>query len=335
MAYFSTFTTSPDGWDAAVETFNGAVVMAYQLGDVYGTEWMMFAGRPPGEIVNYPVMQNFTAINEADGLNTADGTGAGGDPATNIANDIVTVEIHVDKPLKQIKYIPRDQIEVRPDLRLPENFAVKLGRSIAEGKTQRIDSMIATAAYAAGNNAFDVTVGGSETRGDALKRVFNEIAAFFDRNGVPMTGRHIMLNSADWYELLGVPGMITREYGGQANVQRPGREIIYANWRIHNGLSKSWSHGTAANGEDWGSITNPGRESNTPGPTSTTDWYQADMVNDLGVAWHEEAWALRHWTAPTTDVDWVSQFNSYKVEARFTQGMRAIQDAGLAVLHLP
>jgi hypothetical protein len=325
-------TISPGLWEAAVETFNGSMVMAYQNGDLYGVDWMMFSGKPPGETVNFPVLRAMTAKNEQDGENTADSAvhTDGKTPLDSIEDDVTTVRLTVDKPLKEYRYIPRDQIEVRPDLRLPDNFAVKLGRAVAEGKTQRIDSLL----WQAGTQLNEVSVadalGTFPTRGEQLKTAFNEMAATFDANGVPSDDRHIMLNPTDWYELLGVPGIITKEYGGQANVQRPGQVIIYANWLIHNGRSISWKKGSSVtSGHDYSTATD--RESGTTSerPSDVLDWYLGDLSNALGVAWHSEGWALRHYVTPTSDVDWVAQFNSYKTEARLTMGARPIQLEGI------
>jgi len=299
---------SSPGWDAAVETFAGFVTHAYQNGDQYGTDKCFFGMKSVGEVYNYPVFQPSTAFNEADGLDMYALM-----PDNN--DDITTTELPVDTPMKDYRLIGLDQIEVRPDLNLGENYAKMLGRALAEGKSIRLNNLLAAAAYGTDgsgspvDNTHDLDVNGSSNVGTDLKAILNTIAATWDETGVPADGRHMMLKSTLWYELLGVPGIITKEYGGQANVQRPGEVIIYANTIIHNGKV------------GFGAVdyTNSAWTERLPSK------YRYNMSNVLAVAWHEEAWALRHWKEPTTMYDWATMHDAFKAEARLTMGAAVIQ----------
>lgn len=310
--------TNNGDWDAAVELFNGEVIHAYQNGDIYGTDKMIFAAKTGAETWNYPVVQPSAAVNEVDGADVTDTAGA---YKTN-ANDITTRELGVDAPLKDIRLLPLDQIEVRPELRLPDNYARMLGRSLAEGKALRITGLLTNAGMGlagAGSTELveqiDVVAARATSTtelGDRLKLAFNGIAAGMDATGIPSSGRHIMLKSEYWYELLGQAGIFTKEYGGQANVQAPGEFISYANFAIHNGKVGFGVDTTA-----------------TPYALRMPAEYEADMTNIMGVAWHEESWAMRHWVEPTMMNDWVPLRDSFKLEARLTMGMTWIQDAGI------
>lgn len=316
-------------WDAAVETFNGQVVMAYQNSDMFGNDKMLFAGKPPGEIVQYPVMRNFIAFNDDDGKDvTVAGNNADGLDKTILDDDIQTTDVVVDKPLKEIKFIPRDQIEIRPDLRLPDNYSRKMGRAISEGKHIRLQNMLAQAARQNVNEATGLTANGA-----ALKAAFDTIAGEMDEAGVPNDdgGRHIFLRSSFWYSLLGQPGIITKEFGGQANVQRPGPALNYGNWTIWNaGVGWGRDYTLADSFADWPAILQSRKPPNAPG-TDSPDQYQEDMSDNVGIAWHWESWALRQWVTPTTDIDWVSHLNAFKVETRMTMGASVLagMDGGI------
>jgi hypothetical protein len=338
-----------DDWDAAVETFNGAVIQAFQNTDQIGTDKMLFDSRPMGETVSYPVMENMAARNEDDGIDISQsaGYGRGTEPTTAPsadgpddyypggglsppvddasvlpASDVRNVRVEVDPVLKENRLIPRDQIQVRPELRLPENYALKLGRAVAEGKYIRCLALLAGSR----DGALDEGLGDASPTADVIANGIRNAASKLDQAGVPNDdgGRHLFLHSPLWYSLLDAEGVITKEFGGQSNVQRPGEVIVYANIIIHNGR--------LGFGVDFGS---DGWEDILVGPTTSTAQttkYRTDMGAVLGILWHRETWALRHWENPSTDIDWVSLRNSFKVEARMIMGCEVIQDNGIVAL---
>lgn len=336
-----------DDWDAAVETFNGQVIQAYQNADQIGTDKMLFDSRPMGETVSYPVMENMAARNEDDGIDitVAAGYGRQQEPATAPSadapadyypgsgtvdpdgtdvlptTDVRNVRVEVDPVLKENRLIPRDQIQVRPELRLPENYALKLGRAVAEGKYIRCLAMLADRR----DLAQDEGLNGATPSADDIANGIRNAASKLDQAGVPNDdgGRHLFLHSPLWYTLLDAEGVITKEFGGQANVQRPGEVIVYANIIIHNGRL-GFGVNFAADG--WPDILQG------PPGTGQVDKYETDMSTVLGLLWHRESWALRHWENPSTDIDWVSLRNSFKVEARMMMGCEVIQDNGIVAL---
>lgn len=300
-----------DDWDAAVEHFNGNVVMAYQNGDQYGTDKMMFAAKSGAETWNYPVMQPSVAVNEADGDNVVTTGGA----FQGNEGDIVTPKLEVDSPLKDIRILPLDQIDVRPELSLPSNYSSMLGRSVAEGKGIRLTGPLANSALGLLSGGGEQTVGvdfQSTTLGNDLKDAFDLVGANMDEAGIPSEGRHCMLRSTYWYSLMGIAGIFTKEYGGQANVRAPGSYIDYANFKIHNGR--------VGFGQDYTA---------SPWDARMPTKYQCDTTLVGAVIWHEESWALRHWKEPTTMNDWVALHNGYKIETRLVMGAIDIQPEGI------
>jgi len=304
-------------WDAAIEQFTGEVIHAYQMSDQYGTDKCIFAAKSVGETWNYPVVENSVAVNAADGPDSS------GNDIVNASNtgyqtnddDIRTPELTVDRPIKDIRYLPLDQLEVRPDLKLPDNYAKMLGRAVGEGKGIRLTGLLANAANDATGgienvNTVDVTSDDDDTIGALLKHVFNVIGGDMDLGGVPSDGRHAMLKSNWWYTLLGIDGIFTKEFGGQSNVQRPGEVIMYANFMIHNGRN---GFGLNTSNTEWAAR------------MSAETHYQYDMTALMAVVWHTEAWALRHWKEPQVMNDWSTDYDAFKLEARLTMGATAIQ----------
>lgn len=311
-----------DDWEAAVEVFNGTVIHAYQNTDQYGTNKMIYAGATSAETVNYPVMQPSQATNEPDGVDVVVEAGA----YRANTNDILTTELPVDVPLKDIRLIPLDQIQVRPDLRLPDNYARMLGRSIAEGKGIRLTGLLANAAEDASGgvenvHTVDLTQSPADRAAD-IRDTLNTIAALMDENGVPADGRHVMLRATYWYDLLQLEGIYTKEYGGMAMIQHPGQYIDYANFRIHLGKVGFTDDYTSS---EWTARMN----------TISKYQYNASGNTLAAVCWHEESWALRHWKDPTVLNDWVPMRDSYKLEARLIMGAVAIQaeDAIFSIIH--
>jgi len=295
-------------WDAAVEHFDGQVIHAYQNTDQYGTDTMIFAAKSVGENWNYPVVENAVAVNEADGDPVRDGNAY----TTNDA-DMRAPDMTLDTPLKAIRYVGLDQLEARPDLRIPQNYAMMLGRAVSEGKGIRLTGLLAGCADDATGGienvqTVDTTSGDDDTIGLLLKHIFNVIGGEMDLAGVPSEPRHAMLKSNWWYTLLGIDGIFTKEFGGQANVQRPGQFIDYANFTIQNGRNGFGLNTTA-----------------TPWASRMPAKYEYDMTTLMAVVWGMESWAMRHWSEPTVMNDWSTDHDAFKLEARFTMGTACIQ----------
>lgn len=278
------------------EVYGGAVFAAYTHGDYFGTSGMQFYGVRPTEVVNVPVTQ------QGDGKFLDDG-----DDHTNEDSSMVGAEVPLFVPIKSSNLVKRTQVDTRPDLNLLQNLGRQHGRNVARIKTISLLNLLASASDGAGNNIagdFDAT----SNLPAIVKQGVKEIATAMDEAGVPPEGRYGMLRSSLFYELADEDGVMSVDFGGQANRQTIGGNlapIMYLNIMIKNvgvGFGTDWTASAQADVVDF------------------PDALKFDMTDIVGVFWHEDAWALRHQTALETVTPFIDHKQSWLVLARLHMG---------------
>jgi hypothetical protein len=221
-------------------------------------------------------------------------------------------ELDLDDPIKAWNHIPKDLADVRPELELVNNYGDALGRDIANGETRRITSFLAGSVNTSFvDNAVEANFNATSGLGDNVAAAIREAAGFLDDGGVPGDGRWMALESTEWYSLLEVDGVMRKDFGGMANVRRPGDFIEYADFTI-----RKVGGGTFRT--DYTS---------TLYATAFADKYEFNLDNVVGVAWHRESWALRRVRRPEVLVDWREETDEWKVEARSHMGTAVIKEA--------
>ena len=281
------------------EVFGGEVFAAYQVADLFGTEMMQFYGMRPTEAVNVPVTQGGTGKFLADGADH-----------TNEDSSIIGVTVPLFTPLKSSNIVLKSQVDVRPDLRLLENLGKQHGRNVGQQKTKTILQILSKSADDAGNSVSrdldNATLAPFET-----KEGIKTIATAFDEEGVPSDGRFAFLRSQIFYELADQDGVMSLDFGGQANRQSVGgnRDAIrYLNFTIINcgiGFGEDFTDSSAAH-------------------TAIAYPTEFDMTSVWGLFWHEDSWALRHQTQVESTVGWVEEKQVWLVLARLHMGNKAI-----------
>lgn len=281
------------------EVFGGRVFAAFQVADAFGSSMMQFYGMRPTEVVNVPVTQAGTAKFLGDG-------------ADHTAEDssIVGVSVPLFTPLKSSNIVKKEQVDVRPDLGLLRNLGKQHGRNVGQQKTKTILQIISKSADDAGNSVSQdldsATSAPSET-----KEGIKVIATAFDEAGVPSDGRFAFLRSQVWYELADQDGVMSLDFGGQANRQTMGGNlspISYLNFTIFNlgiGFGEDFTDSSAAH-------------------TAIKYPTEFDMTSVWGVFWQEDSWALRHQTQLESTVGWVEEKQVWLVLARLHMGAKSI-----------
>ncbi len=284
------------------EVFGGAVFAAYTHTDYFGTSGMQFYGVRPTEVVNVPVTQQGDARFLDDG-----------NDHTAEDSSMIGQQVPLFDPIKSSNLVKQTQVDTRPDLALLENLGRQHGRNVGRTKTIGLLNMLAGAADGAGNNI----AGDFDTTTDPQTEVKNGIKAIataMDEAGVPPEGRFGMLKSAAFYELADADGVMSVDFGGQANRQRIGGNlapIMYLNILIRNcgvGFGTEWTD-TGVGGINF--------------PAALDH----DMTQVVGVFWHEDAWALRHQTQLQTVTPFIDHKQSWLVLARLHLGAAEVMTA--------
>ena len=286
--------------------FGGAVFSAYMVSDLFGTAGMQFYGVRPTESVNVPVTQQGDAKFLDDGADHA-----------NEDSSMIAVNIPLFNPLKSSNLVKKSQVDTRPDLQLLMNLGKQHGRNVGNQKTRALLQIISSDADNAGNSVSKDLDNVTEATVQTETRVgIEEIAAAFDEAGIPADGRRGMLKSTSWYKLLGSDGVISKDFGGQANRQTAGGNlgvINYLNFDIMNcgvGFAEDFTDSSAAH-------------------TAIKYPTEFDMTNVFGVFWHEDAWALRHQTELENSAEWSAEKQVWLVLARLHMGAKTIMtDSG-------
>ena len=277
------------------EVYGGAVFAAYTHTDYFGTTGMQFYGVRPTEVVNVPVTQQGDASFLDDGADH-----------TNEDSSFIGAQVPLFDPIKSSNLVKQTQVDTRPDLAILENLGRQHGRNVGRVKTIGLLNLLAGAADGAGNNISGDFDGASDL-GAEVKNGVKAVATAMDEAGVPPEGRHMMLKSSSFYELADQDGVMSVDFGGQANRQRIGGNlapIMYLNILILNvgvGFGQDWTD-TTLGGIDF--------------PTALDH----DMTQVHAVAWHEDAWALRHQTQLQTVTPFIDHKQAWLVLARLHMG---------------
>lgn len=280
------------------EEFGGRVYQGYQFTDLFGMTGMQFYGARPTEVVNVPVVQKGDAKFLDDG----------GDH-TDDDSSMKGVGVPLFTPLKSMNTVKRSQVDTRPNLGLLRNLGLMHGQNVGELKTITCLNVLAGAADGAGNNINgDFTGSGVPA---AAKDSIKELAGTMDKAGIPSYGRRCMMDSTLFYELADQDGVMSVDFGGQANRRTIGGNLAvieYLNILIFNcGLGF---------GTDW---------TNTNLHSHDFDSGIAFNMSDVrAVAWHEQAWALRHQTALEAGAGWVEHKQSWLALARLHMGAKEV-----------
>lgn len=277
------------------EVFGGAVYMAYIHGDMFGTTGMQFYGVRPTEVVNVPVVRAGQAMFLDDGADH-----------TNEDSSMTGVQVPLFKPLKSSNIIKQSQVDVRPDLSILENLGKQHGRNVARMKTITILQMLAKSSDLAGNDVAAPGAGWAGATGADIKAGVKDIAAAMDLAGVPAEGRHGMMKSDLWYELVDLEGVIRKDFGGKANVQTAG-----GNGAVINYLNFDIKNCGVGFGTNWDAL---GTSLDIP------DAIQKDLTKSFAVFWHEDAWALRHQTSLHVVTPFIDHKQAWLCLARLHMG---------------
>jgi hypothetical protein len=289
-----------------IETWAGVVLTEYQLTRIFEPMMMMHFEGGVGERINFPVLETQVAQNLDDGLSMGQQDIAPRAP-----------ELDLDAPIKAWNHIPKDLADVRPDLELVNAYGMALGRDIANGETRRIVAFLSSCGEGTlVDNVVSADLDATSGLGEIVAAAIRELAAGLDEQGVPGQGRWMALHSPQWYSLLSVDGVMRKDFGGQANVQRPGDFIEYADFSIRK-------VGGATFDQDYTA---------TPYAAAFDAKYSFNTEEIFGVAWHRESWALRRVRSPEVLVDWIPQEDNWKVEARSHMGTACVKEAGIYVL---
>ncbi len=283
-----------------IEVYSGSVDAAYRLGDFFGNNKMKYFGMRPGELLNQPVVRRGDAKNLDDGADH-----------TNEDSSFLGTEIPLELAIKASNTVKKRQVDERPDLNILQNLGEAHGVNVAEGKTIRLLNAISKTADAAGNIVFTAVA----PTGTDMKNAIKEVMANMDELRVPATGRTGFIKSTEWYELGDADAVISSDFGGMANRQTQGGNMMglnYLNAMHHNvgfGFGKDW---TASS------------ETALALPTSMA----FDMTDVIGVIWHRDQWALREQTSLESTIDWIPEKRIWLVLSALQLGYAAIDGKG-------
>lgn len=286
----------------ATTVYGGQAFMAYQLSDLFGTQFMVFYGATAADNINIPIVDGSAAVDLADG----------GDHTTSGTASMTGKNIPVYIPVKAKSMVHQDQIDLRPDLQIMTRVGRVHGTRVGLGKTIRIMNHLIDDAETATNETITNYSGASDV-GAAVDADIKALAASWDEAGIPPMGRHIMLKSDLFYELPAVRAIFGQEFGGQASAQTVSLNftIRYLNFFIHNGPV---GFGTDYSGTSFNTF-----------PTNI------DLGDVRALIWHEDSWALRHQVELRTSFGWVEHKQAYLVMSRLHMGFDILQSAGLHI----
>lgn len=286
-----------------LKVYAGSVMHDYILSDFFGSNTMRHFGMTDSEDINMPIMLHGTAAFLDDDRDH-----------TETVSSFVASDIDLFTPLKASNRVKKRTVQERPGLRHLENLGESHGRVVGKMKTQVIMSFLARQADSNGNTV-EVDSTPLSGYGASLKTQLKTIAANMDELEVPAENRFCMMKSSAWYEIADLDGVMSVDFGGQADRQTLGGNtdiIKYINIPIMNvGIGF---------GTDFA-------DSAYPTFPVTAEF---DMTNVVALVWHKDTFAMREQVTPQTSIDWIPHLQVWQTLTRYQFGLKEMADPSSA-----
>jgi hypothetical protein len=285
-------------------TYAGSVQHDYILSDVFSNNTFRHFGPEDTEDINQPIIIHGEAGYRDDDTDHTDQDA-----------EITAADIPLFTPLKASNRVKRRSVDERPGLKHLENLGESHGKSVGRTKTTSIMQFMTGVADSYGNSVdfdFDTTSDGSAAVN--AKQAFKDVMANMDELEVDNEDRFAVLKSSVFYELQDQDGVMSVDFGGQANRQTIGGNndvIKYVNCHIVNvGIGFGTDYTDSSTYPTLGSETGLG----------------VDMSDIIGIVWQKNAMAMREQTAIIPSIDWVARLQVFQVLTRYQYGLKAVVD---------